>query len=94
MTYPGCRTLTCRRHYGMSGKTAIRRTDTRSRPPHACRRNFVPGNTKTPPRPRDCSSGAGAALVPAAPAARRAVRRLIEWCTSPDRELVRVNYLG
>ncbi len=22
------------------------------------------------------------------------VRRLIEWCTSPDRELVRVNYLG
>jgi hypothetical protein len=23
-----------------------------------------------------------------------AVRRLIEWCTSPDRELVRVNSLG
>ena len=22
------------------------------------------------------------------------VRRLIEWCTSPDRKLVRVNYLG
>src|SRR2546423_687790 len=23
-----------------------------------------------------------------------AVRRLVEWCRSPDRELVRVNYLG